>query len=68
MKSLNKARKENQGKNLMHFEVMDGIFSRVRHKTKDSILKVDNILKSKPEELYYEKKLDLYTLLKEKKR
>ncbi len=66
MKSLNKARKENQGKNLKNFEVMDGIYQRMRHKTKDNIIKLDPILKQKTEELYYERKADLYSLMKEK--
>lgn len=68
MKSLNKARLENQGKNLKNFEVMDLIYQKVRHKTKDSIVKLDPILKSHTSELYYKRKADVYSLLKDMKR
>jgi len=47
---------------------MDGIYQRMRHKTKDNIIKLDPILKQKTEELYYERKADLYSLMKEKRR
>ena len=47
---------------------MDNIYQRVRHKTKDSIVKLEGILRPKAEELYYEKKADLYSLMKEKRK
>lgn len=68
LKSLNKARQDNDGKELKHFEVMDTIYQRVRNKTNDGLLKIEPIIKNQAHALYYEKKADLYTLLKEKKR
>jgi len=47
---------------------MDNIYQRVRHKTSDGLLKVENILKEKASELFYEKRADLYSLMKEKTR
>lgn len=68
MKSLNKARQENEGKDLKNFEVMDSIYQRVRNKTNDSLCKLDEMLHSQAKELYYEKKADVYQLLKDKKK
>ena len=68
IKSLNKARLENEGKLLKSFEVMDNIYQRVRHRTNDSIHKLDKELKQNARQLYYEKKTDLYTMLKDKKK
>eukprot|EP00347_Sterkiella_histriomuscorum_P021422 403334032 len=68
MKSLNKARQENLGKDLKSFEVMDSIYQRVRNKTNDSLIKVDGLLHSQARQLYYEKKADIYQLLKDQKR
>jgi hypothetical protein len=57
-----------EGKIVKSFEVMDNIFNKVRHKTNDGIIKLDKELKTNARQLYYEKKADLYTMLKEKKR
>ena len=65
---MNKARQENEGKTLMSFEVMDNIYQRVRHRTNDGIQKLDKELKNNARELYYDKKSDLYTMLKQKKK
>lgn len=45
MKSLNKARKENEGKDLKNFEAMDNIYHRVRHKTNDGLAKLEAMMK-----------------------
>jgi hypothetical protein len=47
---------------------MDNIFQRVRHRTNDGIIKLDKELKTNARQLYYEKKTDLYSMMKEKKR
>ena len=52
----------------MSFEVMDNIYQRVRHRTNDGIQKLDKELKNNARELYYDKKSDLYTMLKQKKK
>ena len=50
------------------FEVMDNIYQRVRHRTNDGIHKLDKELKKNARQLYYEKKTDLYSMLKDKKK
>ncbi len=47
---------------------MDLIYHKVRNKTKDSIVKLEPILKSHTSELYYHRKADVYSLLKDMKR
>lgn len=68
LKSLNKARKENEGKQLKSFEVMDNIYHKVRHRTNDGLAKIESLMKQHAHALYFDKKTELYTLMKEKKK
>ncbi|CDW81687.1 UNKNOWN [Stylonychia lemnae] len=68
MMSLNKARQELIGKDLKNFEVMDGIYQKVRNKTNENLHKLDGMLHIQAKELYYDKKADIYQLLKDKKK
>lgn len=47
---------------------MDNIYQRVRYRTNDGITKLDKELRRDAKQLYYEKKSDLYSMMKEKKR
>jgi urease gamma subunit len=67
-KSLNKARQENEGVELKHFEAMDLIYSRVRNRTNDGLTKLESLMKPQAHALYYDKKAELYSLLQEKKK
>lgn len=40
----------------------------MRNKTNDGIVRLDRELKTNARQLYYEKKADLYSMMKEKKR
>ena len=68
MKSLKKAREENLGKKLRSFEATDSIFHRIRSKTHEGIEKIEDYARSRAPSLYYERKAELYMLVKENAR
>ena len=68
IKSLNKARQENHGKIVKNYEVMDLIYQRVRNKTNEGLKKLEPLMKKQVHSLYYQKKADMYLLMKEKKK
>ncbi len=47
---------------------MDSIYHKVRSKTNEGLVKIDDILKKQAHNLYFEWKADLHVLLKEKKK
>jgi hypothetical protein len=68
LKSLNKVRQENEGRILMNFEAMDIIYQRMRKRTNEGLTKLEPSMKKQANSLFYDKKADIYTLLKEQKR
>lgn len=53
---------------MRNFEAMDQIYQRVRNRTNDGLTKLEPLMKKQAYPLYYEKKPNLYTLMKEKKK
>ena len=66
MKSLNRAWLESEGKIIKNFEAMDKIYKKVRNRTNEGIIKLEAYIKPQVHSLFYDKKADIYTLMKEK--
>lgn len=47
---------------------MDNIYQRVRNRTSDGLIKLEKEMRGNARELYYQKKTDLYSMMKDKKK
>lgn len=56
------------GKVIRNFEVLDNIYHRAKNKTNDGLSKLESIMKTQCNNLYYQKKSDLYSLMQLKKK
>jgi hypothetical protein len=53
---------------LRNFEAMDHIYDHMRQKTEDNLLRLEPLIKRQLNSLYYERKVSLYMLTKERKK